>query len=75
VTPTRVAPTDTLERLLRTDPGDAGCGETLAALDVFAEFTLIDPPAARRKHPGVSIHLSACEACALDFEGLLALAQ
>jgi hypothetical protein len=70
----RVAPTNALELLLRTDAGDAGCGETVAMLDVFAEFALIDPPGAVRRFPGISVHLGACAACALDFEGLLALA-
>ncbi|MEV6845071.1 hypothetical protein [Actinoplanes sp. NPDC051411] len=60
--------------MLRTDAGDAGCGETVAMLDVFAELALVDPPDAVRRHPGISVHLGACDACALDFEGLLALA-
>ncbi|WP_203925014.1 hypothetical protein [Rugosimonospora africana] len=62
----------TLRRLLRTDPCDAGCGETVELLHVFVDLAAIDPAQAARHYPGISAHLRACGSCALDFEGLLA---
>ena len=40
-----------LDRFLRTDPLDAGCGETMERLDVYAELTLADARPERR-YPG-----------------------
>jgi hypothetical protein len=59
-----------LDRFLRTDPLDAGCGETMERLDVYAELTLTDARPERR-YPGVAAHLLVCGPCADDLEGLL----
>ena len=61
-----------LERLLRTDPRDAGCGQTRQLLHVYAELVTggQDP---ERELPGITVHLAACAPCAQDFEGLLHL--
>lgn len=50
---------------------DAGCGETMSVMHVFAELVLAGADAAAR-YPGVALHLSRCEACGDDFAGLLA---
>lgn len=60
-----------LERFLQTDPADAGCGETLELMHVYAELVLAgeDP---ERRYPGVTAHLRACGPCEQDLDGLLA---
>lgn len=57
---------------LRTDPRDAGCDEALAVLHAYADLYAVDPAAAARAHPAVSVHLDACGPCAEDLAGLLA---
>jgi len=61
-----------LDAFLRTDPRDAGCGETMAMLHVYAELAAADPAAAVERHPGIAAHLRGCGPCTIDFEGLLA---
>jgi hypothetical protein len=60
-----------LERFLKTDPQDAGCAETFDLLDLYVERELAHGDAAER-YPGVAAHLSSCNPCVEDFEGLLA---
>ena len=60
-----------LERFLRTDPADAGCAETFELLDRYVERQLAHGDAARR-YPEIAAHLSNCNPCVQDFEGLLA---
>nr|WP_221382672.1 hypothetical protein [Actinoplanes polyasparticus] len=61
-----------LDRLLRTDPRDAGCGAVIELLDVYAELAVADPARARRRQPGIAAHLDACGPCEEDLAGLLA---
>jgi hypothetical protein len=60
-----------LDRFLRTDPTDAGCAETFELLDRYVERQLAHGDAARR-YPEIAAHLSNCNPCVQDFEGLLA---
>jgi hypothetical protein len=60
-----------LERFLTTDPLDAGCAETFALLDQYVERELAHRDAAAQ-FPGIAAHLSGCNPCVHDFEGLLA---
>ena len=60
-----------LERFLRTDPADVGCAETFELLDRYVERQLVHGDAARR-FPGIAAHLSNCNPCVQDFEGLVA---
>jgi len=60
-----------LERFLRTDPRDVGCGEAIAVLHVYVDLIAADEDAAER-YPGVAAHLAACGPCGDDFAGLLA---
>jgi hypothetical protein len=62
-----------LDKLLATDPTDAGCDATFALLDVYVEVELAgqDP---RSRFPGVAAHLRSCRACRGDYQGLLAAA-
>jgi hypothetical protein len=60
-----------LERFLKTDPQDAGCAETFELLDRYVERELAHGDAAER-YPEVAVHLSNCNPCVEDFEGLLA---
>ena len=59
-----------LERLLQTDPRDAGCGRTAELMHVYVDLVCRgqDP---ERELPGITAHLAACAPCAQDFEGLL----
>jgi hypothetical protein len=60
-----------LDRFLRTDPRDVGCGEAMEMLHVYAE--LVDSgEQAEERYPGIAAHLRACGPCGEDFEGLLA---
>jgi len=61
-----------LDRLLRTDPRDAGCGQAMELLHVYAELAAAGPAAARQRYPQVAAHLEACGPCTEDLEGLLA---
>lgn len=61
----------TLERFLNTDSQDSGCAETFELLDRYVERELAHGDAAAR-YPGVAAHLSSCNPCVEDFEGLLA---
>ena len=60
-----------LERFLRTDPRDVGCGEAMAVLHVYVDLIAAGQDAAER-YPGVAYHLEACGPCGEDFAGLLA---
>jgi hypothetical protein len=62
----------TLDRFLRTDPRDAGCGKAMELLHVYAELAAADPREAGQRYPEVAAHLRACGPCAEDLEGLLA---
>lgn len=61
-----------LDRFLRTDPRDAGCGKAMELLHVYAELAAADPTAARRRYPEVAAHLRSCGPCEQDLHGLLA---
>jgi hypothetical protein len=63
-----------LDRFLRTDPRDVGCGEAMELLHVYAELAAADASAAQR-YPGIAAHLAACGPCGDDFDGLLAAAR
>jgi hypothetical protein len=60
-----------LERFLVTDPLDAGCAKTFDLLDRYVERELAHRDAAAQ-FPGIAAHLSRCNPCVQDFEGLLA---
>jgi hypothetical protein len=60
-----------VERFLKTDPEDAGCAETFELLDRYVEREVTYGDAAQQ-FPGTAAHLSACNPCVRDFEGLLA---
>jgi hypothetical protein len=60
-----------LERFLRTDPRDVGCGEAIAILHVYVDLIAACEDAADR-YPGVASHLAECGPCGDDFAGLLA---
>ena len=60
-----------LDRFLRTDPRDVGCGEAMELLHMYAELAATEAQAAQR-YPGIAAHLSACGPCGEDFDGLLA---
>jgi len=60
-----------LDRFLRTDPRDVGCGEAMEMLHIYAELAAAGAPVDERC-PGVAVHLLACGPCGEDFEGLLA---
>jgi hypothetical protein len=60
-----------MARFLRTDPADAGCAETFELLDRYVERQLAHGDAARR-YPEIAAHLSGCNPCVQDFDGLLA---
>ncbi|HTI35236.1 MAG TPA: hypothetical protein VL422_16285 [Miltoncostaea sp.] len=60
-----------LNTLLWTHDGDPGCATALERLHLFADLTAAGADAAAA-HPDVATHLTACPACARDFQGLLA---
>ena len=60
-----------LDRFLRTDPRDVGCGQAMEMLHVYAELAAAGAPEDER-YAGVAEHLRACGPCGEDFEGLLA---
>ncbi len=59
-----------LDRFLRTDPRDVGCGLAMQMLHVYAELAAAGEPVQER-YPGIAAHLLACGPCGEDFEGLL----
>ena len=61
-----------IDRFLRTDPRDAGCGKAMEVLHVYAEISVADPREAARRYPEVAAHVRDCGPCAEDLEGLLA---
>jgi hypothetical protein len=61
-----------LERFLKTDRSDAGCAETFELLDHYVEREFAHHDAAEH-FPGVAAHLSSCNPCVQDFDGLLAV--
>jgi hypothetical protein len=60
-----------LERFLKTDPRDAGCAETFELLDRYVEREMAFGDAADH-YPEIAAHLSSCNPCVEDLEGLLA---
>jgi hypothetical protein len=62
---------EVLERFLRTDPRDVGCGEATAVLHIYVDLIAGGQDATAR-YPGVAAHLAACGPCGEDFAGLLA---
>ena len=67
-------PPSGLDRMLTTDPLDAGCAETIARLDVYVDLMLAGGRPERR-FPGIAAHLEDCAPCRQDLEGLLAAAR
>jgi hypothetical protein len=65
-----VSDQERLERFLRTDPRDVGCGEATAILHVYVDHAAAGKDAAAR-YPGAAAHLAACGPCGEDFTGLL----
>ena len=63
-------PFASLDHFLRTDPRDAGCTNAFDMLDLYVERQLADADA-ERCYPRLAAHLVSCEACRVDFEGLL----
>jgi hypothetical protein len=63
-----------LERFLRTDPDDSGCGRAMEVLHVYVDLAL-DGAGPASVFPGVAVHLDRCPPCAEDFAGLLAAAR
>jgi hypothetical protein len=61
-----------LDRFLRTDPQDVGCGRAMELLHVYVDLVAVDPANAERSYPGIVAHLRACGPCGEDFRGLLA---
>jgi hypothetical protein len=60
-----------LEPFLDPDPRDAGCGETMRLLHVYAD-AIADGEDPELRHPGIAAHLRHCMPCAQDLEALLA---
>ena len=60
-----------LDRFLRTDPRDVGCGEAIEMLHVYVDLVAAGEPAEQR-YPGIAAHLRACGPCGEDFDALLA---
>ncbi|MFD0784176.1 hypothetical protein ACFQZ8_09630 [Micromonospora azadirachtae] len=61
-----------LDRFLRTDPEDVGCGQAMELLHLYAELAATNADAAAERYRGVAAHLRACGPCGEDLEGLLA---
>jgi hypothetical protein len=61
-----------LDRFLRTDPRDSGCGKAMELLHVYADLAAVDPAAAEHRFPEVAAHMRACGPCEQDLGGLLA---
>ena len=59
-----------LQELLGQEPEDAGCAETFAVINRYAEIVVRggDPEG---ELPEVALHLARCGPCAEDFQGLL----
>ena len=62
---------ESLSRFLTVDLEDAGCAESFAMLDRFAERVFAGD--AERRFPSVAAHLRVCAPCAEDLIGLLEL--
>ena len=60
-----------LDRFLRTDPRDVGCGKAMEMLHVYAELVAAGEPAEKR-YPGIAAHPRASGPCGEAFAGLLA---
>ena len=60
-----------LEKFLKTDLRDAGCAQTFELLDRYVERELAYGDAAVQ-YPEIAAHLSSCNPCVQDFDGLLA---
>jgi hypothetical protein len=60
-----------LKRFLAVDRVDAGCAETFAVLERYAERVLAGD--AELRFPSVAAHLRVCAVCAEDLNGLLEL--
>ena len=57
-----------LERFLKTDPGDAGCAETFDLLDRYVERELAHGDAAEQ-FPGIAAHLSSLQSVRAGLRG------
>lgn len=59
-----------LDRFLKLDAADAGCGQTVELLHAYAELIAAgaDP---ERGYPGLAAHLRSCAPCADDLAGLV----
>ncbi len=62
---------DAFDRLLSTDPVDAGCEAALELLHVYGELLDSDALLAQTRYPDVAAHIRSCGPCAEDLEGLL----
>jgi hypothetical protein len=63
-----------LADLLAADPGDTGCDVAFQSIDRYAEAEL-EATGARRRFPGVAVHLACCGPCVADYQGLIAAAR
>lgn len=63
-----------LADLLAADPGDTGCDVAFQSIHRYAEAEL-DETGARRRFPGVAVHLACCGPCGVDYQGLIAAAR
>ena len=63
-----------LDRLLRSQDGDAGCTAGEAILDAYVELELAgeDPALV---YDGTAIHLRSCPGCRADYDGILEAAR
>ncbi|HZC69321.1 MAG TPA: hypothetical protein VE442_01380 [Jatrophihabitans sp.] len=59
-----------LDRFLRTDPSDVGCGQAVAMLHAYVEL-VVSGENPDTQHPGIAAHLQACAPCLEDYDGLL----
>jgi hypothetical protein len=60
-----------LQGFLGAEPLDAGCAETFALIERYAERVLAGD--AEWVYPAVTAHLRSCAPCEEDLRGLLAL--
>lgn len=58
-----------LDRFLRADPRDVGCGEATRLLHVDVDLVARGDDGTQR-FPGIAVQLRACGPCSDDFEGL-----
>jgi hypothetical protein len=63
-----------LDDLLRSEAGDAGCDAGVPIMDQYVEIELLgeDPS---EQFPGTAIHLRVCPGCRTDHDGVLEAAR